>query len=618
MDPLNFLTHEDLLKFFHCKKTEISCIEEPHTFLNQLRDHNLLPEKLYQKVIKMKSKKRRQDGVYEILDTLEKKRGQCVKLFWTCVFQEHILQKYPVLRFLRSSLLDGTYKEYVDLPDTEDLNCNENESVQTVEKKVKGGKRKKSVEEADEEDEQRPSSSSTPSPKKQVRKPIFSSPLKKGQKAEIWKWSIYKSTLPVTCGDKKATLYRDRLAKGIKCVLCEGQWFVPSGFEKFAGKGSHKNWKLSIRCQKTPLLKLIKEGHLTCPRMRRPCDRKRPRALFPLSSSESSSSASESIEEIEGLNENEQVEREDGREEENEEEENEEEENEEEEEESEPTDLSEFKAAVLPVICGSLTGDLYKKRFTGSRTKSIRTEKCWFTPEEFIKQEINLTNGHWKKDILCHGRTLNFLVKKKILHIHSLLCRCDQCSPEDARDLDNDDVCFICDTDGDENRELVCCDECPRAFHPDCHLPAPPNASSTDSWMCTFCVRKSNQQMWKHMSLQDALNSPVTKNIMRCEYLLLCVYKEDTQRVFTDDSVNKVPENRISNPMWLDRVKTRLQRGKYSTVGEFVGDIRLIFQNCQIWNRDNDLAMIGARMSRIFEQKFHAVFKIQYTHSCTL
>ncbi|KAI5087458.1 nuclear body protein SP140-like protein, partial [Silurus meridionalis] len=107
MDPLNFLTHEDLLKFFHCKKTEISCIEEPHTFLNQLRDHNLLPEKLYQKVIKMKSKKRRQDGVYEILDTLEKKRGQCVKLFWTCVFQEHILQKYPVLRFLRSSLLDG-------------------------------------------------------------------------------------------------------------------------------------------------------------------------------------------------------------------------------------------------------------------------------------------------------------------------------------------------------------------------------------------------------------------------------------------------------------------------------------------------------------------------------
>ncbi|KAI5621763.1 nuclear body protein SP140-like protein, partial [Silurus asotus] len=224
----------------------------------------------------------------------------------------------------------------------------------------------------------------------------------------------------------------------------------------------------------------------------------------------------------------------------------------------------------------------------GSRTKSIRTERCWFTPEEFIKQEMNLINGHWKKDILCHGRTLNFLVK---------------------RDLDNDDVCFICDTDGDENRELVCCDECPRAFHPDCHLPAPPNDSS--AWMCTFCVQKSNQQMWKHMSLQDALNSPVNKNIMRCEYLLLCVYKEDTQRVFTDDPVNKVPENRISNPMWLDRVKTKLQRGKYRTVGEFVGDIKLIFQNCQIWNRDNDLAMIGARMSRIFEQKFHAVFKIQ-------
>lgn len=48
MDPLDFLTQEELIKFFHCKKTEISCMEEPHTFLNQLRDHNLVPEDLYQ------------------------------------------------------------------------------------------------------------------------------------------------------------------------------------------------------------------------------------------------------------------------------------------------------------------------------------------------------------------------------------------------------------------------------------------------------------------------------------------------------------------------------------------------------------------------------------------
>ncbi len=48
---------------------------------------------------------------------------------------------------------------------------------------------------------------------------------------------------------------------------------------------------------------------------------------------------------------------------------------------------------------------------TGSRGKCIRTEERWFTPEEFVKQEPTLTDGRWKKDILCHGKTLNLLLK---------------------------------------------------------------------------------------------------------------------------------------------------------------------------------------------------------------
>lgn len=48
MDPLHFLEPEELLRFFHCKKTSLSCMEKPHTFLSQLRDHNLIPEDGYQ------------------------------------------------------------------------------------------------------------------------------------------------------------------------------------------------------------------------------------------------------------------------------------------------------------------------------------------------------------------------------------------------------------------------------------------------------------------------------------------------------------------------------------------------------------------------------------------
>lgn len=81
----------------------------------------------------------------------------------------------------------------------------------------------------------------------------------------------------------KGTLIRDKLAKGQpafislldsqesfmwknrvvlfsgeKCIQVDKQRFTPSEFEKFAGRGSAKNWKLSIRCKDTPLGKLIK------------------------------------------------------------------------------------------------------------------------------------------------------------------------------------------------------------------------------------------------------------------------------------------------------------------------------------------------------------------------
>lgn len=48
MDPLHFLEDEELLSFFHCQKTAMSCMENPHIFLSQLRDRNLIPEDRYE------------------------------------------------------------------------------------------------------------------------------------------------------------------------------------------------------------------------------------------------------------------------------------------------------------------------------------------------------------------------------------------------------------------------------------------------------------------------------------------------------------------------------------------------------------------------------------------
>ncbi|ROL42893.1 Nuclear body protein SP140 [Anabarilius grahami] len=461
------------------------------------------------KVKGMRTREQKQKGVYDVLDRLEKEKPQCVHHFWRCVFKHHILQMYPTLQLLRNSLLDGSFEFYENCPDVE-TQMEKSEGKEEKGKKKKNTRKRSNDDRSSEDsDDPGPSSASTPTRKKRAKKPSFSTPVKKGEKAEMWTWPIYKTQLPVNCGDKKGTLYRDKLPTGSpslifcynllqyafiilfmgldarylvgeKCILSQGCWFTTSAFEKFGGKERCKNWKFSIRCRNTPLKKLIENM----------------KELFPVISAESSSA--------------------------------------------------------------------------GSRGKCIRTEESWFTLEEFVNQEPTLTDGHWKKDILCHGKTLNFLLKMA---------------------QKNDDVCYVCHSEGD----LVCCDECPRAFHSHCHLPAV-YGESPGEWICTFCVLRTSQQ-WRDsssMTEHEAFNAPVSQYRLHCHYLLLCVHKEDTQRVFVEDPRKTVSRYSqfISQPMWLDRIKLKLESDEYQTVKAFVSDFQLIFSNCSTFNKDIPFSML--------------------------
>ncbi|XP_067283197.1 nuclear body protein SP140-like protein [Pseudorasbora parva] len=71
----------------------------------------------------------------------------------------------------------------------------------------------------------------------------------------------HKSELLVTCGDKEGVLYVEKYNDSIgavqDCIFSEGQWFKPTEFERFGGKGKNKKWKKSICCDGVSLEKCI-------------------------------------------------------------------------------------------------------------------------------------------------------------------------------------------------------------------------------------------------------------------------------------------------------------------------------------------------------------------------
>ncbi|KAK7175184.1 hypothetical protein R3I93_002171 [Phoxinus phoxinus] len=422
-----------------------------------------------------------------------------------------------------------------------------------------------------------------------------------------------KPELPVTCGDKDGVLYVEKYNNLQMCIFSEGQWFKPNEFEIFGGKERSKKWRNSIFYNDTPLQKLIKDGLLSSfkkipvqneqndspgsspvtDRLRKRLrkrkndspesspDRIRKRKCrrqLPYSSSESEGRINGSEDE-DGDVDNDAV--------------------------SDVSDLADddidmsvFGRPTLPVTCGSGSGILHKCRFANEHCgRCIRTKDFWLSPGDFTI--LNKPDGTWRKDIVAHGIPLGKLIMKRVLVLHQINCDCEICEEPDQ--YLNDDVCFVCDSEGD----LVCCDKCPRAFHSHCHLPAV-DEDSPGQWSCTFCVIK-NMEDSSRKTQQDVLSSPVSQYTLHCQCLLLLLLHD----CMTDPCTN-VPgySKNICGPMMLGRVKLELENNDYQTVQEFVSDIEQIFNNFCTSNRDNDSSRMTSRLKEVFKKEFETVFKL--------
>ncbi|KAM4836205.1 sp110 nuclear body protein isoform 4-T4 [Thomomys bottae] len=74
--------------------------------------------------------------------------------------------------------------------------------------------------------------------------------------------------LPVTCGDAKGVLYKEKMQQGLseKCIQnAAGTWFTPDEFVIEGKKEKSKDWKKSIHCQGQTLRRLMEKRLLFCP-----------------------------------------------------------------------------------------------------------------------------------------------------------------------------------------------------------------------------------------------------------------------------------------------------------------------------------------------------------------
>ncbi|XP_075879870.1 autoimmune regulator-like [Nelusetta ayraudi] len=606
MDRLDFYDKEELLQFLRVKKNEISLIENPKIFLNQLRDHNMIPEDRYEKIIRMRKKENVQKNMYELLQWVEAERREHIALFWKCAFNDTITNQYPRLQILRNSLMDGSFRG-IQLPTKSESEKSEQEKSQKAsegeeqgrENRVKSvkKKRKQRGESVEDGEQPGPSCPQTPAQRRTKRRISYSSPLKKGEKTNIWEWPLYKYQLPVTCKRQKGTLIRNRLANGEKCIMVDKKWFSPPEFEKLAGKTGYKNWRRSIKCANTSLQKLIKEGHLKSKPYRggHQKARKTSVATGDLSTdSEDDNNESDQDDERESSSASTAEEEEEG-----------------EERDPQPqTSPSDSNTKVFKVTCGRLEGNLHMNRFaSGTRGKSIRTEESWLTPMEFLKEALGDTDAFWRKDIEWGGEPLNVLIESKI---HSPLCPCTVCQPssKDLENQKNDDECCICASNG----TLVQCDDCPRSFHQRCHLPHVDDAMCREGnpWLCTFCVYRINQG-WSsctELTWEAAMSRELSGHEMECHYLLMRLRCAERLRTFAVNPGLSSPDDFpvIETPVLLGSVADRLQEKTYKTVGEFVSDVQRIFTNSATHNRENTEMLNETK--RLFDEDFRNVFNI--------
>ncbi|XP_049937524.1 E3 ubiquitin-protein ligase TRIM33-like isoform X2 [Schistocerca serialis cubense] len=175
---------------------------------------------------------------------------------------------------------------------------------------------------------------------------------------------------------------------------------------------------------------------------------------------------------------------------------------------------------------------------------------------------------------------------------------------EPQKDDPNEDWCAVCMDGG----ELVCCDKCPKVFHVNCHIPhlkAIPAESET--WQCLLCTELRDYLSNMKNSLDPRgreLSKSEQKLAERMLLELYCQYEPSLHfREVVGPEVTEYHE-KIKKPMSLDIIRRKLDSTHpehYSSMRDFVADVRLIFNNAYLFNPESQVYQDAKTLEEFFD-----------------
>jgi len=190
-------------------------------------------------------------------------------------------------------------------------------------------------------------------------------------------------------------------------------------------------------------------------------------------------------------------------------------------------------------------------------------------------------------------------------------------------------ACVVC---GKGEGKVLLCEGCPRAFHPECVQPAVTKVPR-GKWNCPACAHKSPKKSrakkkapepteaaaGEERPAEDAKekesppkkergNKKLAKEMSMCRGVLAELEGLDEAWPFLlPVNTKQFPTYKkiIKNPMDLSTIKKRINEGVYKSKEEFLGDMRVIFDNCETFNEDDSpVGKAGHAMRDLFEARW--------------